>query len=61
MTGFRCYSRFAGLPVRSRFGLCPAKLPDGSPAPLEIAAEFDRSGLMRLAGSVTTVVVMLLS
>jgi hypothetical protein len=35
-----------GLPVRNRFGLRPAKLPDGSPAPLEIAAEFDRAGLM---------------
>lgn len=35
-----------GLPVRNRFGLHPAKLPDGSPAPLEIAAESDRSGLM---------------
>ena len=35
-----------GVPVRNRFGLHPAKLPDGSPAPLEIAAEFDRSGLM---------------
>jgi hypothetical protein len=35
-----------GLPVRNRFGLRPAKLPDGSPAPLEIAAELDRAGLM---------------
>jgi hypothetical protein len=35
-----------GLPVRNRFGLRPAKLPDGSPAPLEIASELDRSGLM---------------
>jgi hypothetical protein len=35
-----------GLSVRNRFGLHPAKLPDGSPAPLEIAAAFDRSGLM---------------
>ena len=35
-----------GLNVRNRFGLRPAKLPDGSPAPLEIGAEFDRSGLM---------------
>jgi hypothetical protein len=35
-----------GLPVRNRFGLRPAKLPDGSPAPLDIAVEFDRSGLM---------------
>jgi hypothetical protein len=38
--------RGLGLPVRNRYGLRPAKLPDGSPAPLEIAAEFDRSGLM---------------
>jgi len=35
-----------GLPVRNRFGLRPAKLPDGSPAPLDIAAAFDRAGLM---------------
>jgi hypothetical protein len=35
-----------GVPVRNRFGLHPAKLPDGSPAPLEIAADLDRSGLM---------------
>ncbi len=35
-----------GLEVRNRFGLRPAKLPDGSPAPLEIAAELDRDRLM---------------
>jgi hypothetical protein len=35
-----------GLSVRNRFGLRPAKLTDGSPAPLEIAAEFDRAKLM---------------
>jgi hypothetical protein len=35
-----------GLPVRNRFGLRPAKQADGSPAPLEIAEEFDRFGLM---------------
>jgi hypothetical protein len=35
-----------GVPVRNRFGLHPAKSPDGSPAPLEIAAALDRSGLM---------------
>jgi len=35
-----------GLRVRNRFGLRPAKLPDGSPAPLDIAVELDRSGLM---------------
>jgi hypothetical protein len=36
-----------GLSVRNRFGLRPAKLPDGSPAPLEIATELDRAGLMQ--------------
>lgn len=35
-----------GLQVRNRFGLRPAKLPDGSPAPLEIATRLDRYGLM---------------
>jgi hypothetical protein len=35
-----------GLSIRNRFGLRPAKLPDGSPAPLEIAAELDRVGLL---------------
>jgi hypothetical protein len=35
-----------GLAVRNRFGLRPAKLPDGSPAPLEIAADLDRFGLL---------------
>jgi hypothetical protein len=35
-----------GLPIRNRFGLRPAKRPDGSPAPLEIAVGFDRAGLM---------------
>ncbi len=35
-----------GLPIRSRFGLRPKRLPDGSPAPLEIATELDRNGLM---------------
>jgi hypothetical protein len=49
----QCFGDFAiallnglGLPVRNRFGLRPAKLPDGSPAPLDIAADLDRSGLM---------------
>jgi hypothetical protein len=36
-----------GLPVRNRFGLRPAKLADGSPAPLDIAANLDRDGLMQ--------------
>src|ERR1700744_2443970 len=35
-----------GLNVRNRFGLHPAKLPDGSPAPLAVAAELDRSKLL---------------
>jgi len=35
-----------GLTVRNRFGLRPAKRADGSPAPLDIAAEADRAGLM---------------
>jgi hypothetical protein len=35
-----------GLPVKNRFGLRPAKLPNGSPAPLEIAAALDQTGLM---------------
>ena len=35
-----------GLQVRNRFGLRPAKLPDGSPAPLEIDAALDLAGLM---------------
>jgi hypothetical protein len=36
-----------GLPIRNRFGLRPAKMPDGSPAALEIAVDLDRSGLMK--------------
>ncbi len=35
-----------GLSVRNRFGLRPARLADGSPAPLEIAGELDRDHLM---------------
>jgi hypothetical protein len=35
-----------GLEVRNRYGLRPAKLPDGSPAPLDIDAALDRDGLM---------------
>ncbi|MEI9985521.1 MAG: hypothetical protein WDN69_21420 [Aliidongia sp.] len=35
-----------GLPVRNRFGLRPAKAPDGSSAPLEIDAAADRFGLL---------------
>jgi hypothetical protein len=35
-----------GLQVRNRFGLRPAKMPDGSPAPLAIATGHDRAGLM---------------
>jgi hypothetical protein len=40
-----------GLSVRNRFGLRPAKTPDGSPTPLRISAELDRTGLLE---SVTT-------
>jgi hypothetical protein len=54
----QCFGDFAisllhglGLPVRNRYGLRPAKLPDGSPAPLAIATEFDRLAL--LAGVAT--------
>ncbi len=36
-----------GLPVRNRFGLRPAKMPDGSPTPLRISAEHDRAGLLK--------------
>jgi hypothetical protein len=49
----QCFGNFGislldalGLPVRNRFGLRPAKLPDNSPAPLEIASALDRTGLM---------------
>jgi hypothetical protein len=35
-----------GLTVKNRFGLRPAKLPDGSPAPLTIAGACDLAGLM---------------
>ena len=35
-----------GLDVKNRFGLHPARLADGSPAPLEISAELDRAKLM---------------
>ena len=35
-----------GLTVRNRFGLRPAAMPDGSPAPLEITTALDRDGLM---------------
>ncbi len=35
------------LQVRNRFGLRPARLADGSPAPLDIAAPLDRFGVMQ--------------
>jgi len=35
-----------GLAVRNRFGLRPAKTPEGSPAPLRINAALDRAGLL---------------
>jgi hypothetical protein len=40
-----------GVPVRNRFGLRPAHEPDGSPSPIEIAANADRFGV--LAGVTT--------
>lgn len=36
-----------GAPVRNRFGLRPARSPDGSPAALDIAHDLDRYGLLR--------------
>jgi hypothetical protein len=36
-----------GISVRNRFGLRPAKIPNGSPAPLEIVTDADRFGLMK--------------
>jgi hypothetical protein len=35
-----------GLAVKNRFGLRPAKMPDGSPAPIEVSTEYDRMGLL---------------
>jgi hypothetical protein len=35
-----------GLSVRNRFGLHPAKTPDGSPMPLRISTELDRARLL---------------
>jgi hypothetical protein len=35
-----------GLSVRNRFGLRPARMPDGSPEPLEVTAELDRAGFL---------------
>jgi hypothetical protein len=49
----QCFSDFGvslldglGLSVRNRFGLRPAKMPDGSPTPPRIFAELDRAGLL---------------
>lgn len=36
-----------GLPIRARFGLRPAVLPDGSPAPLALDPSLDALGLLR--------------
>ena len=36
-----------GVPVRNRYGLRPAKGPDGAPAPLDVIAGVDRSALMQ--------------
>ena len=35
-----------GLSIRNRFGLRPAQMSDGSPAPLLIIPEFDQAGVM---------------
>lgn len=40
-------ARGLGLPFVNMYGLNPAKAPDGSPAPLEIRADLDRTGLLR--------------
>jgi hypothetical protein len=49
----QCFGEFGislldglGLSVRNCFGLRPAKMPDGSPAPLRISAELDRAALL---------------
>ena len=49
----QCFSDFCvslldglGLPVRNRYGLRPARMPNGSPTPLRIFAELDRAGLL---------------
>jgi hypothetical protein len=36
-----------GVPVENRFGLRPARAPDGSPAPVEINRALDELGLLR--------------
>lgn len=43
----RSLARGLGLPFTNLYGLNPAKAPDGSPAPLEIRADFDLNGLLR--------------
>lgn len=35
-----------GVPARNRFGLRPATLLDGSPAPLDMASDLDRAGIL---------------
>jgi len=35
-----------GVPARNRFGLRPARLADGAPAPLDIAGDLDRAGFL---------------
>jgi hypothetical protein len=41
----RSLLRDLGVPVRNRFGLRPAKMPDGSPAPIEVNGQADRFNL----------------
>lgn len=41
-----CWRTDGAHAVRNRFGLRPAKMPDGSPTPLRIFAELDRAALL---------------
>jgi hypothetical protein len=43
----RSLLRDLGIPVINRFGLRPAKMPDGSPAPFQINAQADRFNLLQ--------------
>jgi hypothetical protein len=43
----RSLLRDLGVPVFNRFGLRPAKMPDGSPAPIEVNSQADRFNLLQ--------------
>jgi hypothetical protein len=43
----RSLLRDLGVPVSNRFGLRPAKMPDGSPAPIQIDSQADRFNLLQ--------------